>query len=215
MPCARALVWLPIALAAVSHSAAQGAAADVAHVEAVSGRVVASSQGKPALLDVLDTVADQTRLDLMPDSELRICHHRMRKLVVMKGPLRASVSASNITLENGKAVAPSAETCAAPVLSTFQGGVMSRNIAVATTPVALRPSIKVVNRGSKAIRKIALWDDARRTILTTFDRNVARPTLENAKSYLLVVELGDGSELTRILQANEAIRTGPLFLVVR
>jgi hypothetical protein len=199
----------------ISRSDAQGPAADVAHVEAVSGRVVASWQGKPSLLDVLDTVGDHTRLDLLSNSELRICHHQMRKLVILKGPLRASVTATNIMLENGKAAAPSAETCAAPVVSTFQGGIVSRSIAVTTTPVPLRPSIKVVNRGSKTIRSITLWDGARETMLATFDGNLARPILDNARSYLLVVELGDGSELTRVLQANEAIRAGPLILVIR
>jgi hypothetical protein len=101
------------------------------------------------------------------------------------------------------------------VVSTVQGGIVSRSISVAITPVPLRPSIRVINRGSKEIRKIALWDGARREILATFERNVARPVLEDARSYLLVVELSDGSELTRVLQANEATRSGPLFLVLR
>jgi hypothetical protein len=200
-----------------SYSAAQGTAADVAHVEAVSGRVVAAAGGKPALLDVLDTLGDQTRLDLLANSELRICHYQTRKLITLRGPLRVAVSASNVTVENGKAAGASTETCAAPLVSTFQGGIVSRNIAAAatTTLVPLRPSIKVVNRGSRTIRKIALWDGSRQARLATFEHSVARPILDNAKSYLLVVELSDGSELTMILQANEATRTGPVFLVVR
>jgi hypothetical protein len=44
----------------VSQSAAQGAATDVAYVEAVRGRVVASSQGTPTPLDALDIISDQT-----------------------------------------------------------------------------------------------------------------------------------------------------------
>jgi hypothetical protein len=83
------------------------------------------------------------------------------------------------------------------------------------TPVPLRPSIRVINRGAKEIRTVVLWDGARQAILATFDRNVARPILEHGRSYLLVVELSDGSELTRMLQANEATRAGPLFLVLR
>jgi hypothetical protein len=213
---AAALVCLPFGLpGGLSYSAAQGLAADVAHVEAVSGRVVATSQGRPTLLDILDSLDDGTRLDLLANSELRICHYRPSKLVSMRGPLRATVSANNIALENGKVVPPSAETCAAPVVSTVQGGIVSRNISVAITPVPLRPSIRVINRGSKEIRKIVLWDGARQEVLATFEHSVARPVLEHARSYLLVVELSDGSELTRVLQANEATRPAPLFLVLR
>jgi hypothetical protein len=83
------------------------------------------------------------------------------------------------------------------------------------TPVPLRPSIRVINRGAKEIRTVVLWDAARQAPLATFDRNVARPILEHGRSYLLVVELSDGSELTRMLQANEATQAGPLFLVLR
>jgi hypothetical protein len=41
---------------------AQQATADVAYVEDVSGRVVAFAQGKPILLNALDTIGDRTRL---------------------------------------------------------------------------------------------------------------------------------------------------------
>src|SRR5713226_3485818 len=71
----------------ISHSAAQGTASDVAYVEAVSGHVVASFQGTPTLLDVLDIIGDRTRLDLPANSELRLCHYRMRKLLTLKGPI--------------------------------------------------------------------------------------------------------------------------------
>jgi hypothetical protein len=84
-----------------------------------------------------------------------------------------------------------------------------------TTDVPLRPSIKVVDRGTKAIRKIALWDDMQQTILATFDRKMARPLLDNGKSYLLVIEQSDGGELKMLLQAREATRTGPLIVVVQ
>src|SRR5216684_3191669 len=129
----------------MSHSAAQGTASDVAYVEAVSGRVLASTLESPTLLDVLDLIGDRTRLDLPANSELRLCHYRMRKLVMLKGPLRASISASGVTAESGNAISPSAESCAAPVISTFQGGIVSRTITLTTTKVPLRPSIKVVN----------------------------------------------------------------------
>ena len=180
----------------------------------MTGRVVASSQNKPTLLDVLDVLGDRTQLDLQANSELLICHYQTRKLLKLRGPLRASVSKSDVTAENGK-VAATGETCSAPLVSTFQGGIVSRNIAVTTMPVALRPSIKFVNQSAKTIRKVAVWDGTHQQILATFDRNVARPTLENGKSYLVVVEMSDGSERKMVLQASEVTRTGPVFLVLR
>jgi hypothetical protein len=53
------------------------------------------------------------------------------------------------------------------------------------------------------------------TLLATFERNAARPLLEDGKSYVLVVEQGDGSELKMTLQAVAGTRTGPLIVVVR
>jgi hypothetical protein len=199
----------------LSNSAAQGAASDVAYVEAVSGRVLASTQESPTQLDVLDIIGDRTRLDLPANSELRLCHYRMRKLVTLRGPLRASISAAGVTAESGKTIAASAEACAEPVVSTFQGGVVSRNIAVTVTQVPLRPIIKVVNQGSKTIRQISLWDSVRQKALATFEHNTARPSLEEGQSYLLVVERGDGSELKMLLQASAGVHTGPLIVVAR
>ena len=199
----------------IPHSEGQETASDVAYVEAVTGNVVAAVQGKPVLLDVLDVIGDRTRLDLTANSELRLCHYQLRKLVSLKGPLRASVSAAGVTIENGKAVAPSAESCAVPVISTLQGGFVTRNIAVTATNVPLRPSIKVVNHGTKTIRQVALWDSMRSATLATFERNAARPLLEDGKSYVLVVEQGDGTELKMTLQAVAGTRTGPLIVVVR
>jgi len=199
----------------MSHSAAQGTASDVAYVEAVSGRVLASTQESPTLLDVLDVIGDRTRLDLPANSELRLCHYRMRKLVTLRGPLRASISAAGVTAESGKTIAASAEACAEPVVSTFQGGVVSRNIALTVTQVPLRPIIKVVNQGSKTIRQIALWDSVQQKVLATFERNTARPSLDEGQSYLLVVERGDGSELKMLLQASAGVHSGPLIVVAR
>src|SRR5215831_1697817 len=59
---------------------------DVAYVEDVSGRVVAFVQGKPTLLDALDTIDDRTRLDLLANSELRICHYSSHRFLTLKGP---------------------------------------------------------------------------------------------------------------------------------
>jgi hypothetical protein len=116
------------AAAGLSQSAAQEAAGDVAYVEGVSGRVVALARGRPVLLDALDTIIDRTRLDLQPHSELRICHYGTQRLVILKGPARASVSADGVTAENGNAVNASAGICATPVASKFQGGLVLRGV---------------------------------------------------------------------------------------
>lgn len=208
-------VLLSAAWAGMSASAAQETT-DVAYVEAVTGRVLASSQGKPALLDVLDTINDRTRLDLQANSELSICHYRVGKVVSLKGPLRALVSTAGVTSEAGKAVDVSAETCAAPVVSTVQGGIMSRSMNdFPPTTVPLRPSIKVVARGNQTIRKMALLDDTHNTVVAKFDRNVVRPELAQGKSYFLVVEMSNGRQLEMMLQANAATQTRPVILVVR
>ena len=198
-----------------SQSAAQEAATDVAYVEAVSGRVVASSQGTPSLLDVLDVIGDRTRLDLQANSELRICHFRTHRLLSLTGPLKAWISRDNVTAENGKAIGASAGTCAAPVVSTFQGGLVSRSTGFKIVNVSLRPSIKIVNRGTQPIRKIALWDSEHQTLLMTFDRNAAQPILDEGQSYLLVIERSDGNELKMMLKGSAIPRTDPLIVVVR
>jgi hypothetical protein len=199
---------------AIPRSAAQTSLSDVAYVESVSGRVTASAQGSPTLLDVLDIIGDQTRLDLPANSELRLCHYKARKLLTLKGPLRASITASGVTPEGGKAIAASAESCAAPVMSTFQGGVVSRNIGLTMTSVSLRPTIKVINQGTQTINRITLWDGLQQRTVATFERDAARPVLEDGKSYLLVAERSDGRELKLILQASADVRIGPLMVVV-
>ena len=200
---------------AAAQDAAQGNVADVAYVEDVSGRVVAFSAGKPVLLDALDVVSDRTRLDLQANSELRICHYQTRQLLTLKGPLRASISVDGVVVENAKTALAGAGSCAAPVVSTFQGGIVSRGTAVKTMSVPLRPSIAVVNRSAQPIRKIALWDSDSQRILMTFDRAAARPILDEGQSYLLVVERNDGSEVRVMLQPTASTQADPLILVVR
>jgi hypothetical protein len=215
----RALAVLSVgALGVTSESsrlAAQDGASEVAYVETVSGRVVAFAQGKPTLLDVLDLVRDGTALTLQADSELRLCHYRLGKLLNLKGPLRASITAAGLTTEDGKSVAASAESCAAPVLSLVQGGVVSRKVAFTTVDVSLRPMIKVVNQSKSPIRQVALWDDLRQNVVVTFEGNTARPKLDADQSYLLVVDQGDGNESKITLKASAATRSGPLILTVR
>ena len=125
-----ALLVSTLSLAAgVSDAAAQGATTDIAYVSAVSGFVLASAQGQPTPLDVLDGIRERTRLDLPANSELSICHFRTRTLLTMRGPLRAVVSANGLAVEDANAVTISAETCAAPTLANVQGGLLSRGLA--------------------------------------------------------------------------------------
>jgi hypothetical protein len=113
----------------VSPSAAQEAPADVAHVAAVSGRVVVSFRGTPSLLDAADAISDRTRLDVLANSQLQVCHYGMQRFVTMSGPARITVSAGGVTVESGKAAVISKETCAVPQASNFQGGVVTRGVS--------------------------------------------------------------------------------------
>jgi hypothetical protein len=194
---------------------AQAEDQDVAYVESVRGRVISSAQETPAPLEMLDIIGDRTRLDLSAKSELRICHYRTGRILALRGPLRASVSASGVTAENGKAIDATSETCAAPVISTFQGGFVTRSAGLAMAKVPLRPNIKVVDRGTNTIRRITLRDETNRPLPASFARNVGQPILEQDKSYLLVVERNDGDELKVLLQASKANQLSPLIVVVR
>lgn len=113
----------------ISQSAAQEAATDVAYIEAVNGRVVAFSRGKPVLLEVLDTVSERTRVDLQINSEVRICHLRTHRVLTLTGPARALISADGVAAESGQAIAASTATCAEPIVSQHQGGLVSRGVA--------------------------------------------------------------------------------------
>lgn len=208
-----AALLLSAAGVGAAHAAGQQDPAEVAYVEDVSGRVVAFANGKPTLLDALDVIDDRTRLDLQANSELRICHYPTLQLLTLKGPLRASISRDGVTAETGKAVATG--SCVAPVVSTFQGGLVSRGTGVKALNVSLQPNIRIVNRGTQPIRKIALWDGDAKNVLMTFERNAARPTLDEGRSYLLVVERDDGSELKMMLQPSAVTKADPLILVVR
>jgi hypothetical protein len=106
----------------------------VAHVASVSGRVVALHHGSPMLLQTFDSVRERTRLDLQANSELHICHYAMQRLLVLNGPLRASVSATSVTVETGRALASSKVPCAVPALSKFQGGLVTRGMVSAEDP---------------------------------------------------------------------------------
>ena len=210
-----ALLLLAAAGAGSAPAAEQQDTAEVAYVEDVSGRVVAFANGKPTLLDALDVIGDRTRLDLQANSELRLCHYPTSKLVTLKGPLRASISRDGVTVENSKVVVAATGSCVAPVVSTFQGGIVSRGTGVKTTNVPLQPNIKVVNRGAQPIRKIGLWDGDAQKLLLTFERDAARPRLDEGQSYLLVVERNDGSEFKMMLKASAVTRAEPLIVLLR
>jgi Cysteine rich repeat len=88
---------------------------NVAFVEAVSGRVIAFARGKPALLENSDMISDPTQLDLQANSELRFCHFRANRLLTLRGPSRAWVSAEGVTDERGRAINAAVGTCTPPV----------------------------------------------------------------------------------------------------
>ena len=90
---------------------------NVAFVEAVSGRVVVFAHGKPDLLANSDTITDRAQLDLQANSELRICHYRANRLLTLRGPSRAFVSADSVTDESGRAVNGTVGTCTPPGVS--------------------------------------------------------------------------------------------------
>lgn len=120
---------LSVALVSGSASAAQEVI-EVALVENVSGRVVTLAAAKPTLLDALDVVTDGTRLDLQPNSELRLCHYQMRQYLTLRGPMRASVSRDGVVVESNKSAVTVAGSCAAPSDSSFQGGIVMRGLKV-------------------------------------------------------------------------------------
>ena len=73
-------------------------------VEAVSGRVVVFARGKPTLLENADVISAGAQLDLQANSELRICHYTANRLLMLRGPARAVVSAAGVVDEAGRAV---------------------------------------------------------------------------------------------------------------
>jgi Cysteine rich repeat len=88
---------------------------DVALVEAVSGRVIVFARGKPALLEKSDMISAQAQLDLEANSELRFCHFKANRLLILKGPARVMVSGSGVTDERGNPISAAVETCSPPV----------------------------------------------------------------------------------------------------
>ncbi len=106
--------------------AAQEASPDIAFVENVTGRVVAFVSGRPTLLGPLDVITNQTRVDVLANSELRLCHYQTSQFLTVKGPARIIVSVDGINVEAGKAVELSRETCGLVEASAHQGGLVAR-----------------------------------------------------------------------------------------
>jgi hypothetical protein len=195
-------------------ASAQQAEVDVAYVEDVSGQVVAFAQGKPILLNALDIISDRTRLDLQANSVLRICHYPTRQFLTLKGPLKASVSRDGVTADNNKTTAAATGPCVVPVVSTVQGGLVSRSAGVKALTVPLQPHIRLVNRGMQPIRKAVLQDGDAGNVVMRFEQDAARPTLQDGQAYVVVVERSDGSELKVLLQASGTTRADLVILVV-
>jgi hypothetical protein len=89
---------------------------------------VARDPTSPVLVDVLDVISERTRLDLLANSELRLCHYRIGRFVTMRGPARITVSTDGITVQAGNPVDVSHETCAVIQASIFQGGLVARGV---------------------------------------------------------------------------------------
>ena len=60
-------------------------------------------------------------------SKLRLC--RMQRILMLRGPVRATISAEGVRAEAGRVVDASKETCVAPVVSRLQGGLLTRGAA--------------------------------------------------------------------------------------
>jgi hypothetical protein len=98
----------------------------VTHRRASSKRVVAAGRENPVLVKALEVISEQTRFDLLPNSELRPCHYHMQRFLTVKGPARVTLSADGITVEAGKAAVVSQDTCGFALASKFQGGFLAR-----------------------------------------------------------------------------------------
>jgi hypothetical protein len=102
--------------AGIAPAAAQDATV-VAYVEEVNGRVVASSAKAVTLLHILDTISDRTQ-----------------QFLALNGPGRAVISEAGVLAEGGKAVAIPGGACSAPIVSSFQGGFVTRGMPRKSRP---------------------------------------------------------------------------------
>jgi hypothetical protein len=56
--------------------AAQEEFSDVAFVETLTGQAVALVSGRPTLLGPSEVITNRTRVDVLANSELRVCHYQ-------------------------------------------------------------------------------------------------------------------------------------------
>jgi hypothetical protein len=201
-------------LGGVSAAAAQTSRKDVAYVMAVSGHASATAEGNSADLDGLDIIYQGTQVDLDANAELRLCHYRLRKLVTLKGPLHAVISATGIATDQGDLATSAREPCTAPAVSTIQGGVAYRAL-LQPTQVGLNPSIKLLDSRSRRIQKAMILDEGRHATTVSFSHGVAKPQLTDGQDYSLVVELNDGRKWRLLLRASAAADNSVVILVTQ
>ncbi|MFL6799374.1 MAG: hypothetical protein ACJ8F3_18410 [Xanthobacteraceae bacterium] len=209
-----ALVFSALLLAAASsRSEAQQPSSDVAYVEDVQGRVFTISKGRFTQLEALDIVDERAELVLEDRSQLRLCHYRQGKLIRLNGPGRAEILRTGVVTPGTWTTDP--EACAAPIVSSYQGGIVTRSFGPGeTTQVSERPTIKIVNK-REPLRNIVLMDGADRARALNLDQKVLTPILEHGKSYHLVLQQSGGGLIDVALQASRQANTGPLIVVIR
>ena len=105
--------------------AAQEASPDIAFVETVTGPVVAFASGTPTLLGPSEVITNRTRVDVLANSEVRLCHYQTARFLTVQGPARIIVSVDGVSVEVGKAVI-SRDTCGLVEASAHGGGVVAR-----------------------------------------------------------------------------------------
>ena len=108
--------------------AAQEASSDVAFVETVTGQAVALVSGRPTLLGSSEVITNRTRVDVLANSELRLCHYQASRFLTVKGPARIIVSVDGVSVEAGKAVV-ARDACGSVEASAHQGGLVARGVS--------------------------------------------------------------------------------------
>jgi hypothetical protein len=109
--------------------AAKEGFSDVAFVETLTGQAVALVSGRPTLLGPSEVITNRTRVDVLANSELRLCHYQTSRFFTVKGPARMIVSVDGINVEAGKSVELSRETCGLVEASAHQGGLVARGVS--------------------------------------------------------------------------------------
>ena len=107
--------------------AAQEAFSDVAFVETLTGQAVALVSGRPTLLGPSEVITNRTRVDVLANSELRLCHYQTARFLTVKGPARIIVSVEGVSVEAGKAVV-SSDTCGLVEATAHHGGLVPRGV---------------------------------------------------------------------------------------